>query len=164
MRAPTGDEYNFLGSGAAGVKPFLVMSFKAGRVSPHLNGAFQWNGKSVLAGNPATGVSRKLPNELSFIAGADVGITPKLTLAADFLGLRREGAQRVAGTAFQAANGTFYQNIAWRRSGISQYNGAVGFKINGSGNLLLAFNLLFRLNDAGLRARVIPLISLSYSF
>ncbi|MDX1981205.1 MAG: hypothetical protein SFV51_13120 [Bryobacteraceae bacterium] len=163
LRVPTGDEYNFLGSGAAGLKPFVVMSFKAGRVSPHLNGAFQWNGKSVLAGNVAMGDKRKLPNEISFIAGADIGLSPKLTLAADILGLRRENAQRLTSTPFQAANGAFYNNIAFRRGGLSQYNGAVGFKINGTGNLLLAFNLLFKLNNDGLRGRVIPLISLSYS-
>src|SRR5262249_43412093 len=35
IRLPTGDEQNFLGSGAAGVKPFGVFSYSA-RVSPHV--------------------------------------------------------------------------------------------------------------------------------
>src|SRR5262249_49589251 len=79
VRTPTGDEYDFLGSGAPGVKPFLALSARAGRLSPHLNLGFQYNGKSVLAGNPSTGDKAKLQNEISYAAGFDVGVTRRLT-------------------------------------------------------------------------------------
>ena len=48
LRFPSGDERNFLGSGALGVKPYLVLS-RRGRVAPHLNVGYQWNADSVLA-------------------------------------------------------------------------------------------------------------------
>ena len=37
------------------LKPFLVMSSPHGAFSPHLNAAYQWNGKSLLGGNVLTG-------------------------------------------------------------------------------------------------------------
>ena len=43
-------------------------------------------------------------------------------------------------------------------------NGALGFKINLGGDFLIDFNLLFKLNDAGLRDDVTPLIGMEYSF
>ena len=57
-RIPTGDEEDLLGLGAFGVKPFVVVSLSQGRVAPHLNVAYLWNGKSVLAGDVATGARR----------------------------------------------------------------------------------------------------------
>src|SRR5439155_12447632 len=51
VRMPTGDEYDFLRSGSAGVKPFVAFSTRAGKVSPHVNVGYQWNGNSVLAGD-----------------------------------------------------------------------------------------------------------------
>ena len=43
-------------------------------------------------------------------------------------------------------------------------NGAVGLKINPFGRLLLDANLLFALDDHGVRDRVTPLIGFEYSF
>ena len=51
VRTPTGDQYNFLGTGAVGFKPFLIASYRQGRVAPHVNMGFQWNGSSTVAGD-----------------------------------------------------------------------------------------------------------------
>ena len=61
LRLPTGDEYNFLGSGALGVRGFVVASGQLGPVSPHANVGYEWNGDSVLAGNVSAGIKAKLP-------------------------------------------------------------------------------------------------------
>ena len=50
VRTPTGNAREFLGSGAIGVKPFIIISANR-RFSPHLNLGYQWNGSSILAGN-----------------------------------------------------------------------------------------------------------------
>src|SRR5262249_30997628 len=63
VRAPTGDEENLLGSGAAGVKPFVVFSYAYKKISPHVNLGYQWNGKSVLAGDVATRLKADLPDQ-----------------------------------------------------------------------------------------------------
>jgi hypothetical protein len=75
VRAPTGDPYDFLGSGAPGVKPFAAISFNVGSFSPHVNLGYQWNGNSVLAGNVAAGTKEKLPGQLLYAAGFDCGVT-----------------------------------------------------------------------------------------
>src|SRR5215472_760518 len=56
VRTPTGNAWEFLGSGAVGIKPFVALSAQRKHFSPHLNLGYQWNGSSVLAGN-LTGTS-----------------------------------------------------------------------------------------------------------
>ena len=40
LRLPTGDAYNFLGSGTWGIRPFVIYSYSA-RVSPHASAGFR---------------------------------------------------------------------------------------------------------------------------
>ena len=60
VRLPTGDAMELLGTGTAGLGPFAVWSASFSKVSPHVNAGYQWNGSSVLAGDPATGTSARL--------------------------------------------------------------------------------------------------------
>lgn len=164
LRAPTGDEYNFLGSGALGVRPFAALSFRAGKVSPHLNAGYQWNGQTVLAGDVVTGRKERLPNQLQYVAGADIGVNSKLTVAFDVLGQNIRNTDRVFVKQFTAADSSVHDQIDFRKGAINEVNGAAGVKINPVGNLIVSFNLLFKLNDAGLRGRIAPLFGLSYTF
>src|SRR5439155_2865007 len=50
FRIPTGDARQLLGSGSTGIKPFIAIS-TGKRVSPHANIGYQYNGRSILAGN-----------------------------------------------------------------------------------------------------------------
>jgi len=112
IRTPTGDEYNFRGTGVWGFKPFLVGSYRFGRFAPHGNLGFQWNGSSVLAGDLSTGTKRRLPRQLVYAAGADIGVTGRLTLAFDLLGARVFNGPRVSRTTYRDARGTSFANIA----------------------------------------------------
>ena len=47
---------------------------------------------------------------------------------------------------------------------LSVVNGAIGMKVNAVGTLLVTFNMLFRVNDAGLRTKATPLIGMEYGF
>ncbi len=166
-RAPTGDAEDLLGSGAPGVKPFAALSVLAGHIAPHFNCSYQWNGKSVLAGDVATGRKGDLPNLFLWVAGADVGISERLTLALDVLGQRSFDSPRVVARTFTQAvpNGTVsFPDLAFVRGSFNQFSGAAGIKTNIGGKLLVNFNLLFKLNDAGLRDRATPLIGIEYSF
>ena len=40
----------------------------------------------MLAGNPATGVSADFPDQVTYVAGADVAVNPRITFAFDVLG------------------------------------------------------------------------------
>jgi hypothetical protein len=166
VRFPTGDEMNLLGSGAYGAKPFLVISVSKKVLSPHLNVAYQWNGDSVLAGNVASGEKRSLPDQFVYAAGIDIGVTSRVTLALDVLGRRVLDSPQMETETFNALDGrTTFPNIHFLQDrDFNQINGAAGLKINAGGRLLLDFNLLFKLDDTGLRDKVTPLLGFEYSF
>jgi len=161
-RLPTGDEYNFLGSGALGVRGFLAASGQLGPVSPHVNIGYEWNGKSVLAGNVTQGVKEKLPPAIVYAGGGDVGLTQKLTLALDVFG-ERVRADRVESKTFVAADGQRFPGIGFQTATYQVLSGSAGFKINPGGRFIVTVNTLFRLNHTGLRSKVVPLIGLSYT-
>jgi len=165
IRLPTGDQLNLLGTGTAGIEPFAVWSAKYQRVSPHVNVSYQWNGSSILAGNPATGESADFPDQFSYAGGADVAVNSRVTLALDVLGRYFIDAERLSQETFQALTSTkTFPNIAFARDSFNALSGSVGMKANVAGRLLLTGNLLFALDDHGLRDRVVPLIGIEYAF
>ena len=163
-RFPTGDEQNLLGLGAFGVKPFAVLSFSQGRVSPHVNVAYLWNGKSVLAGDVTKGTKADLPDQVQYAVGVDVGATKRLTLAFDFLGTYVINSPRLIRETFTAANGLSFPQIGFVTDSYNLANGAAGLKFNPAGRLLVDVNVLFKLDSAGLRDKVTPLIGIEYAF
>jgi hypothetical protein len=164
VRVPTGDPYDFLGTGAPGVKPFVALSFTAGSFSPHVNLGYQWNGQSVLAGNVTTGEKGSLPNQVLYAVGFDYGLTRRFTLAADVLGQHVRDVERIFANDFTAANGSTYPNTRFAIGSFHSQSGAIGFKVNPVGDLIASFNVLVRLSHAGLQDRVTPLVGLSYAF
>jgi len=164
-RLPTGDEKDLLGAGALALKPFLVLSAPHGAFSPHLNAAYQWNGKSLLGGNVLSGVKEDLPDEAVVAVGADVGIGQKLSLAFDVVGRRVIDGERVARDTFTALNNTSkFPTVHFSRVSYNVFDGAVGLKANPGGGLLINLNVTFKMNDGGLRDRVTPLLGIEYSF
>lgn len=165
VRLPTGDEMNLLGSGAPGLQPFGIWSATYDKVSPHVNVSYKWNGSSVLAGNPARGESAHFPDQVAYGAGADLSVNPRLTLAFDLIGRYFIDAERLRPQEFQALDGrSVFPNIVFVRDSFNALSGAIGLKGNVFGRLLLDVNLLFKLDDHGLRDKVTPLVGIEYSF
>jgi hypothetical protein len=165
LRLPTGDEMNLLGSGTTGVQPFVVWSASQGKISPHVNAAYTWNGDSVLAGNPSLGTSDDFPDDITYAAGADLSVNPRLTIALDVLGRYVIESDRLRLGDFHALDGrSVFPNVTFSRESFNALSGAFGFKANLYGRLLVDFNLLFRLDQHGLRDRVTPLLGFNYTF
>jgi len=163
FRAPSGDPLNFLGSGAAGIKPFAALS-RGGRFSPHANVAFQWNGKSLL-GSDVAGQSAKLPNDFFYSAGVDSSILPRLTVAADFLGDYISSQWRLhrIETNIPSLNASV-PDVSVTKGNFNTAKGAFGLKLNVVKNLLLTGNILLRFDHNGLRSNAVPLGGISYTF
>ncbi len=163
LRLPSGDALNFLGSGTVGIKPYLVLSGK-GRVAPHLDLGYQWNGSSVLARNSA-GNDQQLPGYFLYDFGADMRATERLTLVADFLGQEFFNADRVTSPVIQAIpnRGLSFPGVLPTTGSYSADNLGVGLKVNPWNRLLVTGNVLVRLNSGGLRSNVVPLIGISYT-
>ncbi len=165
VRLPTGNEMDLLGSGAAGLQPFLIWSATYQNVSPHANVSYKWNGSSVLAGNPATGEAAHFPDQAAYGVGADVVVTPRLTAAFDLLGRYFIDGQRLRHETFHGLDGvSMFPNIVFAQDSYNTLGGSIGLKANIVERLLLDVNLLFKLDENGLRDKVTPLIGLEYSF
>lgn len=166
-RVPTGDERNLLGSGAPGLKPFAALSGAFGRVSPHVNVAYQWNGSSVLAGDVDSGEKADLPDQFLYAFGADVGVSERFSMTVDWLGRRSMASPRVRLRDFDAVGPNrraVFDDIEIFRESFWASSAAVGFKANVSGSLLIDVNLRFTVGTNGLTDRVTPLVGIEYSF
>jgi hypothetical protein len=167
VRIPSGNEHDLLGSGAWGVKPFLVLSFQYKRIAPHVNFGYQWNGRSVLAGDPATQLAEDLPDRFMLTVGFDAGITNRLSLAVDVLTDRVLDSPQLEITPFRVS-GDFgsgvFEDIAFRSTSYLTSNGSAGVKLALSEGLLANFNVRFRIAGEGLADRATPLIGIEYTF
>jgi hypothetical protein len=165
FRLPTGDEMNLLGTGTAGIEPFLIFSGGFQKVSPHANLSYQWNGSSVLAGNPATGESADFPDQVGYAIGTDMSVSTRLTLAIDVLGRYVINGERLRQEDFHALDGkSVFPNIAFSRDSFQTLSGALGFKVNVFSRLLIDANLLFALDNNGIRDKLTPLVGFEYTF
>lgn len=185
VRFPSGDANNFLGTGAYGLIPFGALSY-GGRVSPHVRFGYQWNSKSVLAGDPSgvinsdTGTvnpaSASLPGSFLYSGGADFRATKWLTIAADLIGERVRDAGRLYLGSFNRLPLTDGKtpitseslqpvpSILSRKQSYNSDSVAIGGKIRLKKELVLIGNATIRIDDGGLRADIVPLAGLSYSF
>ena len=179
VRLPTGDESNFLGSGTTGVKPFGVVSYNA-RVSPHAVIGYEWNGKSILAGEFVATPTTKgsMPNRFVYTVGADVSIVKRLTAAFDIYGQRFFSVPELFSAPYTDLGhcsdlacspagytaGTTHANLAVRTVDYNVTNASIGLKYRLLGNLVVTGNVLLKLDDNGLRSTAVPLVGASYSF
>jgi len=186
VRFPTGDALNYLGSGAYGVKPFAAVSFGIKRVSAHVNAGYEWNGSTFLAGDitPLTGAPTKnnLPGQFVYSAGAEIGIIKRLSVAFDFLGQEFFNAPRIKAVSFpelgqclsapkvSTCNNNFGPDGATVDPNVQQFKAsyatedvAAGLRFRLFGHFLLTGNVLFKVNDAGLRSKYVPLVGITYS-
>jgi hypothetical protein len=158
---PTGDELNFHGSGAWGIRPVLAASYEA-KFSPHANVGYQWNGNSALA-NPyiaATSANkRQLPTSFFYSVGVDAAATKKATIVADFLSSRVFDALRLS----QVSPFGFPSVLPTTRS-FTTSQASIGLKINPLGNVLITTNIGFKLDHHGLRNNPIPLGGFGVTF
>jgi hypothetical protein len=165
FRLPTGDEMNLLGTGTAGLEPFLIFSGAYQKVAPHANLSYQWNGSSVLAGNPATGESADFPDQVGYAVGTEISVSTRLTLAIDILGRYVINGERLRQEDFHALDGkSVFPNIVFSRDSFQTLSGALGFKVNVFSRLLIDANLLFALDNNGIRDKLTPLVGFEYTF
>jgi hypothetical protein len=156
VRLPTGDEKNLLGALGAQGKLYIVASTEAGTFSPHVNVGATFSDRQVrnicirdaVFGGVACFADQAPapPGEFNYAGGVDIAVTPTLTVIADVIGrtLRQTDVlrERVLGTrtSFIGETGDLH---VWL--------GGLGMKLNPRGKGLLSVNVLFPLNQRGLR-------------
>jgi len=176
MRTPTGDDRNYLGSGAWGTNPYAVFSYVS-RLSPHVRLGYQWNSETELNPNLVRpGSNLALPGGLQYDFGADWAWTKKLTLAGDIMGNQYLNAPRLTPSTVSltydnppaaqppATTTVTLPTVSSVNSSFWINDISAGLKWNPYRNLIFTGNVLFQLNNVGMRARPTPLVGISYKF
>ena len=89
----------------------------------------------------------------------------RLTLAIDVLGRYVINGERLRQEDFHALDGkSVFPNIAFSRDSFQTLSGALGFKVNVFSRLLIDANLLFALDNNGIRDKLTPLVGFEYTF
>jgi len=189
-RLPTGDPLDIQGSGATGIRPFLAWGYN-GRLSPHINAGYQYNGSSVddVRDNAtsdteitksgtfttvATTVKysdvlppRKLPNIITVSGGADFALTKRLNLNADLLArfLSNDGSSTWNGKVGDISLVNNPVTKAPFFDGASTKTTAVfGAKAKLASHLLLSGSVMIDASNNGLSYKPSPIATLSYDF
>jgi hypothetical protein len=166
-RLPTGDEQNLLGAGAAGVRPFAAFSSSYGAFAPHANVAYQWNGRSILAGDVRSGIKAGLPDQFLYVVGSDFGVNDRFSIVFDILGQRVLNSPRLSTYVLSASGAAGRAELADIRFANQSYwstNGALGFKANVAPKVLVNFNMRFNMGSRGLSDRIAPLVGVEWAF
>src|SRR5262249_37889196 len=93
------------------------------------------------------------PDEVTYAGGADIAVTPRLTVVGDLIGrtLRNTVVMEPQATAFGAS----YQQLgADFDRNLNLLLGSAGVKFNPRGKGLVSFSVLFPLNDNGLTSKL----------
>jgi hypothetical protein len=167
MRFPSGDALNYLGSGAYGYNLHGLFEYRW-KVSPHFKVGYQWNGKSVLV-QGASGHSSSLPGGLQYDAGADYSVMRQVTLAVDVLGSQFVNSPTLiqnpitlTPTPSSVAPASL-PSVLTNSTTYTTSNLSAGVKYHASRHWTLYGNVLFSLNNAGLRSDPVPLGGISYN-
>ena len=161
-RLPTGDEENLLGVAGPQGKIYLAVSGARGRLSPHLNFGYTVSGDTA-AGRSETTAVFPPPDEWNYAGGVDVAASQRLTISGDVLGRDLRDIGGLVDT--ESPFGSNFRQFGFAdNANVNLLLGAVGAKYNVLGNALVAGNVLFPLNKAGLRDNLTWVFGLEYSF
>jgi hypothetical protein len=142
------------------------------------------NGSVNYIGAPFIATKGYLPDVFTWAAGAELAVGRHNTLVADLLGNQVGTIHGIPGATTQTVDnvalptgpngdatgaavptkGSATGLVSAGRISYGQYNASFGYKSRIAGNLVANFNLLVRLDNNGLTARVTPLFGLGYSF
>lgn len=151
VRLPTGRKLDLLGTDDAAARMLAIGSWEDGQLAAHLNG-----------GVGVGGVSR----EVFWAAATTFAATPQLTVIGELMGRRLSELSRVSDVYQPHPVLAGVETMRWLPTELGLHTMFVvtGAKWNLTRSWLLNANLLMRLTDTGLSARVTPSLSIDYGF
>ena len=151
LRFPTGREEDLLGAGRVAARTLAFGSWEEGKLAVHLNGGVGFGG-----------VSR----EFFWNSATTFAVLDRVTIVGEIMGRRLSALSRVQDVYQSDALVSDVETMRWLGSSRGVYTTflVTGVKWNVAQTLLLNANLLIRVTDPGLRARVTPAVSVAYAF
>ncbi len=171
FRFPSGDSFNYLGSGALGGSVYGLVEYRA-RIAMHAKIGYQWNDSSKVLNLQQQGETPHLPGGLQYAVGTDIRLHRKLTLTADFLGNQFVNTPTFTKTTSQfnpapdpnSGVPASYDIVSTPNQTYTTVNFSSGLKWNPVGHLLLYGNALMSVNNVGLRSDIVPVVGIAYNF
>ena len=148
-------------------RPFAALSSSYGPFAPHANVAYQWNGRSVLAGDVRADRKADLPDQFLYAVGSDLGVNSRFSIVFDVLGQRVLNSPQLTKytlTARGVAGSADLPDIRFTNGSYWSTNGALGFKANVAPRVLVNFNMRFNMGGRGLSDRIAPLLGIEWAF
>lgn len=151
LRLPTGRREDLLGAGRAAARMFLLSSFEDGKLAVHANGGLGVGGQS---------------REYFVSMATTFAAIDRVTVVGEILARHLSDLTRVQDVYQPDPQAPTLETMRWLavEEGLTTTSVVLGAKWNLAGNWLINSNILIRLNDSGLRARVTPTISLDFDF
>ena len=151
LRMPTGHEDDLLGAGTTAGRALAIGSWEEGRLAVHAN-----------TGAGVGGVSR----EYFWSFATTLAATSQVTVVGEVMGRRLSELSLVQDVYQPHPLVPGVETMRWLTGdrGVHSTFLVTGAKWNVGRSWLLNTNLLIRVTDAGLRARVTPAVSVDYSF
>jgi hypothetical protein len=151
LRIPTGRSSDLLGSGQMALRGLALASYEEGRLGVNVN-----------VGGGVGGAS----TEVSWSMATTFAASSRVTVVGEMIGRRLFELSYVQDVYQPHPLMPGVETMRWLTAdrGFTTTLVATGAKWNVGGSWLLNTNLLIRLTDGGLRARVTPAVSLDYDF
>ena len=171
LRLPTGDELDLLGTGATQFTATFIGSGLVGKFSPHVNIGYTVSGD--ISDEAKANFLAAPPDEFDYTFGADIAVTPRFTVAGDFIGRTLFDVGRLIDTdltfRFRTTNGgpdqsTVVSAFGTEPGNLTLLTASAGVKFNLTRTVLFSASVLFALNDVGLRDAFTPVLGLDYTF
>jgi hypothetical protein len=160
FRLPTGDKFEMRGLDVGRTLIAGIWS-QPGRISPHVNIGYEFWSDSVPISADGT-VSAK--DQFKFAFGAEFKAHPLATVVIDVVGRSLRHAGSVGYQSFSGPGGSSIDALVALPEGVTQTALVPGIKVNVWKNTLLTGNLLTSLSNKGLRANIIPVVGLDWTF
>jgi hypothetical protein len=150
LRLPTGREEDLLGTGKTSWRLLAMGSWERAPFAADVNGGFTLGG---------------ITREVFWVGAAALAATPRLTVVGELMGRRFTELTRVSDVYQPHPVLEGIETMRWLPTGGGLHTVylATGMKLNVYGRWLLKANLLTRLTETGLRARITPAIALDYA-
>jgi hypothetical protein len=151
LRLPTGKAEDLLGSGDTALRLLGIGSWEEGKIALHANGGVGVGGAS---------------REIFWSSATTFAATPRVTVVGEVMGRRLSELSLVQDVYEPHPLIPGVETMRWlpTDSGVHTMFVVTGVKWNLASSWLLNTNLLIRVTDAGLRARVTPAVSIDYAF
>ena len=160
LRLPTGDKNALRGLDVTRTLVSGIWS-KGGRVSPHANIGYEFWSDSVPISQSGDVFVK---NQFKYAAGVEFEAHPRATVVVDIVGKRLFHGGQTGYQTFPGPGGTSIDALIALPEGTNQLSLVPGVKWNAWRSVLITGNVLASLVNSGLRANVVPVVGVDWTF